>query len=121
MTMTSEAATKGSVKRWRMGDEGDWCTIYVDLGILQAEVVLSSRTARAFALEVLMEQGPHLGYQPPNEHMRERPAPSFSTPVEKPSRQERQEIARLAGQLAQLLEHHGPSVFSSALAKAGER
>lgn len=74
MTDTVKTTTTGTVRRWTLGHVGKaWAVLDLDLGVIDAEVSLSSREAREFAIAVLTDQGPYLGFQPPNEQMREHP------------------------------------------------
>jgi hypothetical protein len=64
---------EGRITDWHIGGVRPWATLHVDFGPLKADVAMSSREAREFAIAVIAEQGPHLGYQPGNDQMREVP------------------------------------------------
>ena len=64
---------------WRvgLGDVADHVKLDIDLGVLKAQVSMSSAQARELALEIIVSQGPYLLFQPPNDRMKERqPGPT---------------------------------------------
>lgn len=68
--------------KWRVYHGGLEVTLEVadaHANVLTLTGILSTREARAAALEILNEQGPCLTYQPPNESMRERMFPYGQT------------------------------------------
>lgn len=112
----------GKVDRWSLGDVDDWATLYVDFGPFNAKVVLTSRQARMLALDVLIEQGPSLGYQPMNERMREN---KNATPFDNgrrggPGWEKRGRVRDCAEALAGLLDKYGDEVLGYALQKVAD-
>jgi hypothetical protein len=68
-----------SVTGWRvgLGDANGYVRLDIDLGVLRAQVFMTSAQARELAVEILVEQSPYLLFQPPNDSMKERrPGPT---------------------------------------------
>jgi hypothetical protein len=82
---------------------------------------MSSREAREFAIAVLTDQGPYLGYQPPNERMRERPSAGvFGTERRgKPGWRKRESVEFCTDRLREVLDQFGEAAFGWALQRLG--
>lgn len=119
MSAVEAVQTEGHVTNWHLGDPDTWATMDVSIGPLSARVKMDSRTARAFAIDVLTEQGPYLGYQPPNETMREnRQAPIMGHGRRKdgePGWRKRGDVRDCARHLAELRERFGDEAFAWAV------
>jgi hypothetical protein len=94
-----------------------YCCLTVDLGPLRGLIAVSSRTAREFAIAVITNQGPNLGYQPPNKEMREHPSVySFGVQSNREPRwKEQEKIERCARDIGSLIEKYGENAFGWAL------
>lgn len=122
-TVEETALGTGRVRGWHTGSTADeWVELTVTFGSFAVPVAMSSRQAREFALDVLADQGPHLGFQPPNERMREvRSCPPFGNGQSRrePLWKRRREIEGVTSRLAELRDRHGDDVLGWALRRIG--
>ena len=72
--MPAPVVTDAQVTDWLvgLGDADEYVRLDIDLGVLKAQVFMSSAQARELAVEILVSQGPYLLFQPPNDRMKER-------------------------------------------------
>lgn len=113
----------GEITGWKLGNVSPWGEISVQFGPFNATVHVTSRAARQLAIEVLTDQGPHLGYQPPNPQMRESPNDNpmygFSRRDDgRPEWERRADVRDLAQELQRLRAKHDSDTFAWALQMA---
>lgn len=109
----------GYVDRWWFADrQGAWAELTVTFGPFVTKVVMPTEQARAFALDVIVEQGPNLTFQPPNDRMRERGPWDRTTIRHERGFEHRGRIRDCAKDLTKLCEHYGDRVFDAALQRA---
>ncbi len=119
----------GRVVGWDLGLSGQrngegYAVLEIDMGPIQASVKMTSREARRFAIETLCDQGPYLGYQPPNEGMRERSdGPPFTMNMTRrePRWRQRQSFEIAEERLRELIDQFGVEALGWALQRVEER